>query len=69
MLKKTQILVCGAGLIGMTFALLMAKKRIKVCILDKNDKNQIQSNSDTRTTAISKGSSKIYENLGFVERS
>lgn len=65
--KKNEILICGAGLIGMTFALLMAKMKIKVCIIDKNNKNQIQNNIDSRTTAISQGSSKIFENLGLWE--
>ena len=63
--KKKEIIVCGSGLIGMTFALLMAKKRIEVCVIDKSDEKNIQKNRDSRTTAISQGSSIIYENLGL----
>ena len=33
-----EIIICGAGMIGLTFALLMAEKKIKVCIIDKNNK-------------------------------
>ena len=33
-----EVIVCGAGMIGLTFALLMAEKKIKVCIVDKSDK-------------------------------
>ena len=33
-----EVIICGAGMIGLTFALLMAEKKIKVCIIDKNDK-------------------------------
>ena len=48
-----EIIICGAGMIGLTFALLMAEKKIKVCIIDKNDKRSLFAQQDNRTTAIS----------------
>ncbi len=58
-----EILICGAGMIGLTFALLMAKKRINVCIIDKNSKKSLFEQKDTRTTAVSQGSHRIYKEI------
>ena len=63
-----EIIICGAGMIGLTFALLMAKKKINVCIIDKNDKNLLFAQRDNRTTAISQGSYRIYKKLGIWEK-
>mgnify|MGYP001493135124 CR=1 FL=1 len=36
--KKHEILICGAGMVGMTFALLLANRNINVCIYEIVDK-------------------------------
>ncbi len=65
MKKYFEILICGAGMIGLTFALLMAKRKIHVCILEKNQKKTLFDQLDSRTTAISQGSHRIYKEIGF----
>ena len=63
-----EIIICGAGMIGLTFALLMAEKKIKVCIIDKNDKRLLFAQQDNRTTAISQGSYRIFRKLGIWKK-
>tara|TARA_B100000963_G_C22595541_1_gene657664 strand:- start:615 stop:1805 length:1191 start_codon:yes stop_codon:yes gene_type:complete len=63
--KNFEILICGSGMIGMTFALMMAQKRIKVCLIDKNSYNSFKEKKDSRTTAISQGSSRIFNRLSL----
>tara|TARA_B100000963_G_scaffold82416_1_gene70191 strand:- start:963 stop:2153 length:1191 start_codon:yes stop_codon:yes gene_type:complete len=63
-----EIIICGAGMIGLTFALLMAEKKIRVCIIDKNDKKLLFTQQDNRTTAISQGSYRIYRKLGIWKK-
>ena len=63
-----EVIICGAGMIGLTFALLMAEKKIKVCIIDKNDKKLLFGQQDSRTTAISQGSARILRNLGIWDK-
>ena len=63
-----EVIVCGAGMIGLTFALLMAEKKIKVCIVDKNDKRLLFAQQDNRTTAISQGSYRILRKLGIWKK-
>ena len=57
------IIILGAGLIGLILSLSLAKLGIRVCIIDKNDPNK--SLSDKRTTAISKGSSNFLNDLNI----
>ena len=63
-----EVIICGAGMIGLTFALLMAEKKIKVCIIDKNDKGLLSAQQDNRTTAISQGSYRIFRKLGIWKK-
>ena len=49
-----EIIICGAGMIGLTFALLMAEKKMRVCIIDKNDKKLL-------FTSNRSGSPQIFE--------
>ena len=63
-----EVIICGAGMIGLTFALLMAEKKIKVCIIDKNDKKLLFAQQDNRTTAISQGSYRIFKKLGIWKK-
>ena len=68
MKKKFEILVCGAGMVGLTFALLMAKRKIHVCIIEKNRTKTLFDQLDSRTTAISQGSHRIYREIGFWKK-
>ena len=63
-----EIIICGAGMIGLTFGLLMARKRIRVCIIDKSNKKLLFSQKDNRTTAISQGSYRIFRKLGVWDK-
>ncbi len=63
-----EVIICGAGMIGLTFALLMAEKKIKVCVVDKNDKRLLFAQQDNRTTAISQGSHRIFRKLGIWKK-
>ena len=66
--KDFEIIICGAGLVGMTLALLLSKEQINVLLIDKNNKNSFLNPRDARTTAISQGSSRIYKNLGMWDK-
>ena len=68
MKKNFEILICGAGMIGLTFALLMAKRKIHVCIIEKNRTKTLFDQLDSRTTAISQGSHRIYREIGFWKK-
>ncbi len=63
-----EIVICGAGMIGLTFALLMAKKKIRVCIIEKNSKKNLFEQKDSRTTAISQGSYRIYKEIDIWDK-
>ncbi len=63
--KKFDIVICGAGMIGMTFALLLTKKNLNVCLIDKNKESDLKGKHDTRTTAVSQGSSRILNEVGI----
>ena len=65
MKKNFEILICGAGMVGLTFALMMAKKKMHVCIIEKSKKKFLFNQLDSRTTAISQGSHRIYKQIGF----
>jgi len=69
--KKHDIVISGSGMVGMVFALLMAKKKINVCLIDKNTKENLRKLPDNRTTAISQGSARIFKNLelwGYLKK-
>ena len=50
--KDFEIIICGAGLVGMTLALLLSKEQINVLLIDKNNKDSFLNPKDARTTAI-----------------
>ena len=66
--KNSEIIICGSGLIGMTLALLLSHRKINVLLIDKNSKDKIFNSSDTRTTAVSQGSARIYQKLGVWQQ-
>ncbi len=63
--KKFNIIIIGAGLVGMSLALKLASKKINVCIIEKNGFSKNTGNYDQRTTAISQGSTRIFEEIGI----
>ena len=59
------IIIVGSGLVGMTLALLLSNLEFKVTILDKNSKKKLLEVKDSRTSAISQGSSRILEEISI----
>ncbi len=56
------ITVVGAGFIGLTISLMLAKLGLKICILESKKFNNF---TDKRTTALSQGTKRIYEGLNI----
>ena len=75
MKKKNEhydIIIIGAGLVGLIMALFLAKSKIKVSLIEKN---QLKENNiklqDERTTAISQGTKRILIKFNlwrFIEK-
>ena len=59
------IIIVGSGLVGMTLALMLSKLECRVTILDKNSKKKILELKDSRTSAISQGSSRILREISI----
>ena len=59
MKHKYDIIIVGAGFIGLTLSLMLSKSGLKVCLLEKKKKTL----NDNRTTAISQGTKRIFEKL------
>ena len=66
--KKHNIVIVGCGLVGMTFALFLAKYKIKVTIIEKNKSSKLSKIDDSRTSAISQGTSRILNEIDIWER-
>ena len=64
MQKHSEIVIIGSGLIGLSSALLLERYGLGSIIIDKSSINEIKNASDKRTTAISQGSARIYEQIG-----
>ena len=64
MQEKFDIVVVGAGLVGLTAALACAKKGAKVCILDQKLPNI---KGDLRASAISASSFVLLKNLNVID--
>lgn len=71
-MKKSEIethydvAVIGGGLAGLTLSALLAQNGVKTVCIERNDpKTQIKTAYDNRTTAISAGSSRLFERLGI----
>ena len=62
---KYDITIIGAGLVGLVISLMLASKKIKVCIIEKNKLSNLKKNRDKRTTAISQGSKRILNEFGL----
>ncbi len=59
------IIIVGSGLVGMTLALMLSKLKHNVIILDKNKKQKLLDVMDSRTSAISQGSSRILKEISL----
>ncbi len=59
------IIIVGSGLVGMTLALMLSKLKCKVIILDRNNKKKLLEVKDSRTSAISQGSSRILKEISL----
>ena len=59
------IIIVGSGLVGMTLALMLSKLECRVIILDKNSKEKLLEVKDSRTSAISQGSSRILKEISI----
>ena len=62
MQKHSKIVILGSGLIGLS-SLTLERYGLESIIVDKSSINEIKGN-DKRTTAISQGSARIYEQIG-----
>ena len=59
------IIIVGSGLVGMTLALMLSRRKYKVLIFDKSSKKELLGVKDSRTSAISQGSSRILKELSI----
>ena len=59
------IIIVGSGLVGMTLALMLSRQQYKVLILDKSSKKELLEVKDSRTSAISQGSSRILKEISI----
>lgn len=67
-LKKHNIVIVGCGLVGMTLALFLAKHKIKVTIIEKNKSSKLSKINDSRTSAISQGTSRILNEIEIWQK-
>ena len=66
--NQHNIIIVGSGLVGMTLALMLSKIQCKVIILDKSTKQELLEVKDSRTSAISQGSSRILKEISLWEK-
>ena len=62
---QQNIIIVGSGLVGMTLALMLSKLKHKVIVLDKSSKKKLLEVKDSRTSAISQGSSRIFKEISL----
>jgi 2-octaprenyl-6-methoxyphenol hydroxylase len=64
-ITKTDILIIGGGLSGLTLAALLGRAGAEVCVVDREDpKAQLGAAFDARTTALSFASRRVLEAAG-----
>lgn len=62
------VLIVGAGLVGMTLALALARQGTQVAVIDPQDTSQLlQKGSDGRASAIAHGSHLFFKDIGLWE--
>lgn len=74
-MKRTfDILIAGAGMIGLTVAALLARSeqsgRLNIRVIDAGERPRFDANSDVslRVSAIANGSSRLYSTLGVWDK-
>ncbi len=66
--KKYDAIIVGAGLVGMSMAVALARAGVKVAVLEKSSINaQLQPEFDGRVSAIALGSQRILDDIGTWE--
>jgi 2-octaprenyl-6-methoxyphenol hydroxylase len=66
---KFDVIVVGAGAVGLTVAAAMANLNYKVAIIEaRKVQENMSSNFDSRSIALSYGSAQIFRKLGFWEQ-
>ena len=66
--KEHKITIIGCGLVGMVLALRLSNERLSSIIIEKNSTDSLMESKDSRTTAISQGSSRILNQLGLWKK-
>jgi len=61
--SRTDIIICGGALAGMTLALSLQRKGFNIIIIDPRSEKQVIE-QDKRTTAIAAGPREFYDDLG-----
>ncbi|BDX05843.1 FAD-dependent oxidoreductase [Planctobacterium marinum] len=65
MMKQKDIVIVGAGMVGLTCALALAPSGLKVAVIDAAEKSAAPAGEpELRVSAVSKASQSIFENLG-----
>lgn len=65
MIKNYDIIIIGAGLVGMSMAIALARNGLKVAAIEKNSfDSQLEPDFDGRVSAISLGSKFILDEIG-----
>ena len=60
------IIIAGGGMIGMSMALAIAPLNLRVAVVEKVHRDQVQQPSfDDRSTALSRSSQSMYQALGL----
>lgn len=64
-MQKFDVLIVGAGMVGLTLALALRKKsQLKIAIVDTNIVTALDDSIDARVSAINVASKNIFDNLG-----
>jgi 2-octaprenyl-6-methoxyphenol hydroxylase len=68
MVRNYDVIIVGAGLVGMSMALALARSGINVAVIEKTNINtQFEPEFDGRVSAIALGSQRILDNIGAWE--
>ncbi len=64
-MQKFDVLIVGAGMVGLTLALALRKQsQLKIAMVDTNAVTELDDNIDVRVSAINVASKNIFSNLG-----
>ena len=69
MLIQTDIVIVGAGIVGLTCALALAPSGLNITVVDAGDSESFpEGDAQLRVSAISKASQRVFENLQVWQR-